>query len=97
MLESDADRLETIKALDGQLVSPSTGSKFWAVFDAEYVSVLGDPSIESSGPVLQCRTCDVLAREIGKDTVIRVGTRDYKVHRHEPDGTGMSLLLMFKQ
>jgi hypothetical protein len=97
MLETDADRLETIKALDGQLVTPDSGSKFWAVFDAEYLSVLGDPPVESTGPALQSRTSDLIARDIRKDSEIQVGQHLYRVHRHEPDGTGMSLLLMFKQ
>ncbi|HYE70596.1 MAG TPA: hypothetical protein VD932_03635 [Aquabacterium sp.] len=97
MLETDADRLATIKALDGQLVTPDGGSKFWAVFDAEYVSVLSDPPMESTSPALQCRTSDVESRQIVKDTEIQVGQDLYRVHRHEPDGTGMSVLLMFKQ
>jgi hypothetical protein len=32
MMESDADRLESIKALGGQLVYPDTG-ECWAIFD----------------------------------------------------------------
>lgn len=97
MFESDADRLETIKALDGQLVSTDQGSEFWAIFDAEYVSVLGDPPIESAGPVLQCRTSDARSYGVRKDTRISIGAETYRVHRHEPDGTGMSLLFLFEQ
>lgn len=97
MLESDADRLEMIKSLDGQLVTPSVGANFWAVFDAEYVSILGDPPVESVSPALQCRTSDVSSRQIIKGTQIIVGVVSYSVHRHQPDGTGMSLLLLFTQ
>lgn len=96
MFESDADRLEMIRSLGGQLIECGS-STFWAIFDAEYVSVLGDPPIESAGPVLQCRTSDARSYGVRKDTRISIGAETYRVHRHEPDGTGMSLLFLFEQ
>lgn len=89
MLENDADRLEAIKSLDGQLVRLDD-REIWAIFDNEYQGSLGDNMIESSGPALTCRTSDVLV--IRKGATVGVGELTFKINRHEPDGTGMSVI-----
>lgn len=85
-----------IQFLDGQLVRLSSGQKFWAVFDSEYIAVLGEPPVESRRPALQCRTSEIERFGIAKGAEVTVGTDAYRIERHEPDGTGngMSVLLM---
>ncbi len=93
MLDSDADRLEIIKSLGGQLL-PVSGGEFWAIFDRDFSEVLGGPSVETRQPFLECRTSDVLALGLDKEIDISVGNLPYRVRRHEPDGTGMSRLIL---
>ena len=89
-METDVDRLASIKALGGQLVSHSEGS-FWAIFDKEFVE-LSDGMVESTGPVLTARTIDV--KDLAKDAVLDVGGQEYRIKRLEPDGTGMSRVML---
>lgn len=96
MFENEADRLAEIKALGGQLVVTDTAESLWAIFDNDYLEVLGDPGVETRAPVMQCRTSDVEALAIQKDTEIQFDERTYRVHKHQPDGTGMSLLVLRK-
>lgn len=90
MIESDATRLAMIKAVGGVLIRHDSGS-FWAVFDSEF-SLSPDGSVESRQPVLNARTSDVQC--LPKDTILDVSGKEYRIKRHEPDGTGMTLLLL---
>jgi len=89
-METDADRLASIQALGGQLVHSSYAS-FWAIFDREF-SLSPDGAVESRQPALQARASDVDG--MPKDTVVRIGAESFKVKRHEPDGTGMTLVIL---
>lgn len=93
MLESDADRLASIQALGGQLVSTPAG-QFWAIFENQYLEggFSDGPSIETRQPILTARTSDV--QSLAKDTVLEIGGRQYLLKRHESDGTGMSLVFL---
>jgi hypothetical protein len=95
MLETDADRLASIRALGGELVTHSAGT-FLAIFDNEYRGVgLGDIEIETRGPVLTCRSSDVT--DLGKEAVLHLSDAgDYRVRRSEPDNPapGWTLLLL---
>jgi hypothetical protein len=94
MFENEADRLAIIQSLGGQLLRIDGGT-FWAIFDHEYIDVGSDePRIESTQPVLTCRTSDVGRLLINKDTLLEIEAGDYQVRRHEPDGTGMSRLIL---
>lgn len=90
MIESDADRLASIKALGGLLVRHPGGS-FWGLFDREF-SLSVDGAIESRQPAINARTCDV--KDMAKDTVFTVDGEDFRLKRSEPDGTGMTLLIL---
>lgn len=90
MFESDADRLALIKGLGGLLVSHTAG-EFWAIFENEYATVL-DGAVESTGPAVTARTSDV--RNIPKDTVLQVGEDTYRVKTLQPDGLGMTAILL---
>lgn len=89
-MESDADRLASIKALGGLLVR-FQGGEFWAIFDNDYQDVLNG-MVEGRGPALSARTMDV--QELPKDVVVPVSGTDYRIKRPEPDGTGMTVLLL---
>jgi hypothetical protein len=84
MLESDADRLESIKALGGLLVT-CPRCNFWAIFDADYVNADG---VDESGPALTCRMIDVSL--LRKGDSVTVGVDAFRVRGFQPDGTGMT-------
>jgi len=95
MLQTDADRLESLKALDGEIVLVQGGQNFWAIFDNEFaLQEFAAGGLEDRAPMLQCRTSDVEALKIGKDTALRIRGNPFTVRRHEPDGTGMSRLIL---
>lgn len=89
-METDADRLAMIKSLGGQLVHHPVGS-FWAIFDREFV-LLAEGAVESRQPALTARTVDVVG--LPKDATLTVGSDTFRIKRHEPDGTGMSLVIL---
>ena len=97
--ESDTDRLEYIKSLDGQEVQVTIGANpvktIWAVFDDEF-AVAADSfvGIESSGPELGVRDIDV--PNIAHDDQFTIDGVDYLVKGIEPDGTGMSRIVLDK-
>jgi hypothetical protein len=90
MIESDATRLRMIKAVGGVLISHSEGS-FWAVYDREF-SLSVDGSVESRQPALTARTSDV--KDLAKDVLLEVSDEAFRIKRQEPDGTGMSIVLL---
>lgn len=82
------------KAGGGVTVTTSQGA-FSAIFDNEYVpQTLGALEVESRGPALTCRTSDVERLGLQKDTELTVRGETYRVRKHEPDGTGLSVLLL---
>lgn len=92
-MESDADRLAMLQALGGTQVQ-AQGATFTALFDAAYQAALSDPAIEGVHPALTCRTADVERLALTKGLPLTVGGVAYRILRHEPDGTGMSLLVL---
>ena len=64
-----------------------------AIFDNAYaLGSVGPYGMASTQPVLTLRTQDVPADPVGKSAV--VGAITYLVAAHEPDGTGVSRLLL---
>lgn len=64
-----------------------------AIFDAAYaLGSVGAYGMASTQPSLMLATADVPADPVGKTAV--VGTVSYLVVAHEPDGTGVSRLLL---
>lgn len=88
-METDADRLAMIKSLGGQLINHMHGS-FWALFERDFLLIVD--AVESRQPVLTARTIDVT--DLPKDTVLDVGGDTYRIKRPEPDGTGMSTIIL---
>lgn len=89
-MDTESDRLALVKALGGQLMRVEAGD-FWAIFDREYQTAL---DTETRVPVLTCRTSDAERFIKPKGTVVPVGNDTYRVRRHEPDGTGMSIVYL---
>lgn len=90
MFESDADRLAMIKGLGGQLVRSPSG-EFWAIFDRPS-ALTPDGAVETRQSVLVARTADVEA--LTKDTPLSIGADEYRIKRLEPDGTGMTTIIL---
>lgn len=93
MFETDADRLAMIKSLGGQIITVGSES-CWAIFDNEYLEVLGDPPVETRQPVIQCRSSDVERLTLLKDMDMMVGTEHYRIRIVQPDGTGMTRIFL---
>lgn len=89
-LRSDAALLWDIRRLGGQLLHVDSGD-FWAIFDREYLDAVGT---EARVPVLTCRTSDAERYVKAKGTTVTIGSDVYQVQRHEPDGTGMTLVYL---
>ncbi len=61
------------------------------IFDHEF---LNEADTETRVPVFTCATADVISRELRKGSQLVISNETYKVRRHEPDGTGMSRLIL---
>jgi hypothetical protein len=96
VLESEADRLAMVQAV-GEPFSTSRPEKLWLIFDREFIEqTVGNFRNEGRRPIGFCRSSDVALHELVKDSAL---TRDsdgakYFVKRFEPDGTGMTLLVL---
>jgi hypothetical protein len=84
-MESDADRLESIKALGGQLVYPDTG-ECWAIFDNAGSQIsLDDYHINSTSPQLTLRTSDASKHALDcRGTAVVVNDERYTVREKLP-------------
>ena len=92
MMESDADRLDSIKALGGILVRVE-GRDVWVLFDNNSVDAQpGEMIVQSTGPRFTCRTIDV--KDVLTRALVEIGEVSYTVDSNEPDGTGMSLVIL---
>jgi hypothetical protein len=90
MLESDTDRLAYLQAV-GEPVTIN-GQPVWAVADNAYVNVLDLAA--GTRPQLIARSSDVAAVVTGAGVVMQ-GTA-YNVAEIQPDGTGMTTLILTK-
>lgn len=86
--ETDADRLAVIQCCDGQLVTVATAS-VWGIFENAYAE---DLNIAGTRPQLRCRTTDVSTAIVG--TAVVVNELSYLVRGVQPDGTGMTVLIL---
>lgn len=97
MLESEADRLATVQALGSGAKLKSSAGSFAVIFDAEYL-LAGE--VEERAPVATMTAEQVASAALQKDVVVEVfnpfdGSRkDYRVKRLEPDGTGITLVVL---
>jgi hypothetical protein len=90
MLETDRDRLAYLTAFGEQVTI--NGQPVWAVADNAYVNVLDLAA--GTRPQLIARSSDVAAVVTGAGVVMQ-GTA-YSVAEIQPDGTGMTTLILTK-
>lgn len=90
-MESDSDRLAILEAL-GELVTVND-CEISAIFESAYIGAgVGGEFVESASPALICRTADVVSVS-QKDTAI-AGNKNYTVESVQPDGDGMTTLIL---
>lgn len=89
MIESDDDRLAYLESM-GEPWSCAKGS-FFAIFDRAYLTANG---IEDASPALTARSSDVEALGIRKDSALTANGTTYRAVRLEPDGTGITTILL---
>ena len=92
MFESDSDRLALIRALGGMPCQAPRGD-LQGIFDADYVGV-GDVPVDSSGPRLTVRSSDATRLGIGVGVSVLVAGTPYVVRSVQPDGLGMTGLIL---
>jgi hypothetical protein len=98
VIETDADRLATIQAV-GEQFDTGKPTRLWAIFDEAYLETdLDRFTVANREPMLQCRTSDVAAHELVKQSkVTRVADgSSWFVKDFEPDGTGMTVVRLSK-
>jgi hypothetical protein len=94
MFETEADRLAYLQSLGGVTLTVR-GQSFLGIFENPYRGVLSaQVDIEASDPSVTCRTSDVERCAIVKGDAIDGLPAPYRVKRHEPDGCGMSNLVL---
>lgn len=93
-VETAADRALMLADF-GVTVTYGASSSFTGIFDAGYELVsLGEVGVTSNQPRLTARTSDVSAIAIG--TTLTVDGVTYTLQEQQPDGTGITVLLLSK-
>ena len=92
MFESDADRECMLRGLGGVTLSAPLGT-FVGLLDRDFVG-LGDVPIESTAPRITCRSSDVARLGITEGTTLTVEAAAYIVRGVQPDGVGMTTLIV---
>lgn len=92
-LISESMLLAMIRATKGTLDRIIVnGVTIQAHFDNGYLESLDAPGVEGRQPYLTCRTSDLV--DVQKDQQVEVGTEQYRVKRLEPDGAGITRVLL---
>ena len=97
MLESEADRLASIKALGGEPFSTGHAEKLIGIFDRPSVDSLGQViAVKNRKPELLVRESDVAKHGLVAQSPI---TRDadgktFACKYFDPDGTGMTVIAL---
>jgi len=92
-LETDDMRLQSLQML-GAVCLSFPGGDVVAIFDNSYAGSGNDSAIEGTEPRLTLRTSDVERVAIRKGQFVTIDQAQYRVVRHEPDGTGMSTVVL---
>ncbi len=61
------------------------------IFDESFVEING---VESLSPTFYCASADVTANSMADGTAITIGGTGYTVRGVQPDGSGMTLLIL---
>lgn len=96
-METDSDRLQLLRDHGGGATLKYGGVSYYVVFDNDFL-LAGE--VEERSPVATMRSSDVADAGLQKDSVAEVfnpfdGSRkNYRVKRFEPDGTGMTMVIL---
>lgn len=98
-VESSDDLLGMLSDWDSAIYTPpglphpsSKSSTISGIFESQFVEFGG---VETYAPTFLCRTADLT--DVAHDAQLRIESVDYKVKGNQPDGTGMTLLILERQ
>ena len=80
----------TLRVLGGEEHDTDAGPLL-GIFDHDYVEGV---DVEARPPTLTCNTAAVERLQLRKGARVTVSGVAYRVRRHEPDGTGLSRLIL---
>lgn len=92
-VESDADRLMFLQTEDFGMTGTIGTATIYGIFDDSYHAVnevTGE--VATTAPQFTCRTSDVTS--VIQGTVITINSIAYKVINIQPDGTGLTVLIL---
>lgn len=95
MFESEKDLEHLIRDSGPVCVSCNKGT-FDAIFDYEFLEVQTDPPVEGRAPILTARDSELARLEIRKGSQLTIADQAYRVQRLEPDGLGITRLVLRK-
>lgn len=92
-IESDATRLAMLRAVGG-VTATGPRSTLVGVFDRAYIGVGGDVPVDSVAPQFLARSSDIESAGISDGSTLHIEGRTYVVRSLQPDGTGMTSLVL---
>lgn len=95
MSDSDLDLYCLLRDTGGETLKTDRGELI-GIFDNEFLELAGDPPVETRTPSIMARDVDVARLELRKASSVRRGDRAYRIDRLEPDGTGLTRLVLRK-
>lgn len=90
-VETDADRLAFYDTNDFGVTATVGVNSVDGIFDNEYITAFDTTGTQ---PVFHCRSSDVSLYSIARGTTLVINGTTYTVQNIEPDGTGMSKLVL---
>jgi hypothetical protein len=94
-VESTEDRLSFLNPEEFGTEAVVNNAKVCGIFSDAYAAideVTGEAA--TTAPQFLCRSADITA--VGRGTTVRINSIDYKVIDIQPDGTGMTRLILSK-
>lgn len=76
----------------GVIATPNVGSPITVIFDRAHIEAMGG-DISASQPVALAVTADV-SSYVPNTTTLEIGGTTHKLRDVQPDGTGLSLLIL---
>lgn len=95
MSDSHLDLYCLLRDTGGETMKADRG-EFVGIFDNEFLELAGDPPIETRTPTIMARDVDVERLELRKAATVTRGTKAYRIDRLEPDGTGLTRIVLRK-
>lgn len=94
MLASDADRLDSLRAL-GAVCFATEAGPLLGLFTRESVPIdIDDAVLNDSSPQITCRTIDVQRLQLQRGARLTGTPGSFALRVHQPDGTGLSVLIL---